>query len=230
MKRFILFLCFFFVLSSCSSSHNHREVKVGIDPSWYPLQFGGREKNVNAFSTELLTEIGKIEKIPFVKVVASWDNLMLHFQKGAYQAILSSMPPYLFNQKHFAFSELYLPLGAVLVVPTASSIHSLSQLGGKIVGVVSGSGNELLIEKVAGVMVRSYEGVAPMLNALDKHTIDGALVDILTATAYCQDIYQNTLHIVTPPLDDRGLRFITPSDNPHLVHTFNQGLEKLKKS
>ncbi len=219
------------VLFGCTENSPSKQYRVGVDPSWYPLELKEREQQLTAFSTELLTEIGKEEKIPFVKMTVSWDNLMLGLQKGKYEGILSSMPPYLFNQKQFAFSDVYLHLGPVLVVPKGSKIDALDQLSGKEVGVILGSGDTLLLEKIPGAMARDYDSIPKALNALSANAIDAAIIDVLSATAYCRDLYQEKLEIVTPPLNDYGLRLITPyGKSPEMVEEFNQGLKALKAS
>jgi polar amino acid transport system substrate-binding protein len=191
----------------------------------------GQENNTTAFSTELLTEIGRIQKIPFVKVSVNWDDLMEGLQKERYEAILSSMPPYIFNQKQFDFSTLYLPLGPVLVVRNDSSIRSIDTLDGKEIAVISGSSGAIILEKSAGVLIRYYNSVPEALNALVHETIDGAIIDILSAVAYCRDLYQEKLKIATAPLNEEGMRLITKHGAaPDLIKGFDAGLMKLQKN
>jgi polar amino acid transport system substrate-binding protein len=226
---FMLFLLILCTLFSCSE-HSSKEFKVGVDPTWAPLQFSDRQDNITAFSTELLTEIGKIQKIPFVRVTKNWDDLLQGLKQQEYEAILSSMPPYLFNQKLFNFSEVYLALGPVLVVGIDSPIDSIDHLQGKEIAVISGSSTDLLLQKAPGVLIRYYPSDPLALNDIINGTIEGALIDILTATAYCSDLYQNELKIVTPPLTDEGLRLITLYGKAgNLVKKFNSGLDRLKK-
>lgn len=216
------------LLSSCSSSPTKPHI-VGIDPSWYPMQFGNLENNVTAFSTELLSAIGEKEKIAFSKISVGWEDLMQGLQKDEYEAILSSMPPYLFNQKLFSFSSVYLPVGPVLVVRSSSTIDSMDSLQGKEIAVVTGSSADLILEKSPGVLIRYYESTPQMLDALLKETIDGALIDVLSATAYLRDLYQKELKIVTAPLTDEGLRLITKYNTaPKLIKKFDAGLKKLR--
>ena len=231
MRRFfVLFFLILATLSSCGGTSNGGR-KVGVDASWYPLQMGGLDNNVTAFSTELLTDIGRSQKIPFVKVTVNWDDLMEGLQKDKYEAILSSMPPYIFNQKDFDFSELYLPLGPVLVVRPDSSIHSLNNLNGQEIAVIAGSGNDLLLEKSEGVLIRYYTSIPQALDDIVNETIDGAVIDILTAVAYCRDLYQNKIKVATPPLNENGLRLITKHNTAtDLIKGFNAGLKKLKKN
>ncbi len=217
-------------LYSCSTSSGNGR-NVGVDASWYPLELDSRTNNVTAFSTELLTEIGRVEKIPFVKITVNWDNLLEGMQKGNYEAILSSMPPYIFNEKLYDFSEIYLALGPVLVVPVNSQIHSLGNLDGKEIGVISGSASPLILEKSNGVLIRYYESTPQALAAISAGTLDGAMIDVLTAEAFCSDLYQGKLKIATAPLNDEGLRLITKHGSAsNLIKGFNKGLQRLKKN
>jgi polar amino acid transport system substrate-binding protein len=226
-----LFLALFLTFLSCGRSSSSGGRKVGVDASWYPLNLDQQERNVTAFSTELLGQIGTLEKIPFVKVTVNWDTLMEGLQKNQYEAILTSMPPYIFNEKLFDFSAVYLPLGPVLIVPLNSTIHSLDTLDGKEIAVIAGSTNTVILEKSAGVLIRDYDSIPKALNDVAAGTIDGAMIDILPAAAYCRDLYQGVLKIATPPLTDEGLRLVTKRGTaPDLIKGFNKGLNKLKKN
>jgi polar amino acid transport system substrate-binding protein len=230
MGRILSFLALLFSLFSCSSSTNGGR-KVGVDANWYPLSFDNRTHNVTAFSTELLGQIGKAEKIPFVKVTVNWDNLMDGLKNDEYEAILTSMPPYIFNEKLFDFSAIYLPLGPVLVVPAGSMITGLNHLNGKEIAVISGSTSALILQESAGVLIREYDSIPNALNAVVEGTVDGAMIDVLSAVAYCNDLYQGKLKVATEPLNDEGLRLVTKHGAaPDLIRGFNEGLAKLRKN
>lgn len=230
MKRLCSLLFCLLLCVSCGSL-SKKNWHIGIDPTWYPLRLGDQAVSVTAFSTELLTAIGVKEDLNLTRVTVSWDNLMINLQQGEYEAILTSMPPYLFNQKDFDFSKRYLALGPVLVVPKGSPLHSLKGLQGKEIAVIKGSSHELLLEHSQGVIIRYYDTLPDMLNALIQKNIDGALVSNLPANAYLADLYQHELTIVTPPLTDEGLRLIAKrNQSKKLVKAFNDGLHALQES
>ncbi len=223
------FLIFLLILTCCSKSGKSGR-GVGVDPYWFPLGFGTRDNSVTAFSTELLTEIGKKEKIPFLKVSVNSSDLMEGLQKGNYEAILSSMRPYIFNQDLFDFSDVYLALGPVLVVPSRSTIHSLQDLDGKEIAVIDGSSYDQILEKSKGVIIRYYDSMPKALNDTLLGTVDGAMIDILSAGAYCRDLYEGELKIATRPLNDEGLRLIVKHQTAEdMVKGFNAGLDQMKK-
>jgi polar amino acid transport system substrate-binding protein len=235
VKMFYRFLCVVFTglifLSGCSGKSKSKVHTVALDNEWTTLQVPGRQSNLTGFATELLQRIGQLENINLVKVTVSWDNLLPGLLNKKYEAILSSMGPYIFNQQQFDFSELFLKTGPVLVVLSSSPITSLKALGGKEVAVMPDSTGALILEKYPGVLIRHYASAPQAFNDVIKGVIDGAIVDILTATAYCQDIYHGELAIVTPPLNDTGLRLVTLYHvKPDLIEKFNEGLDQLKSS
>jgi polar amino acid transport system substrate-binding protein len=215
---------------SCGS-FSKKQWQIGVDANWYPLRLGDQTVAVTAFSTELLTAIGTKEDLALTRVTVNWDELMSGLQQNSYEAILTSMPPFLFNQKDFDFSERYLALGPVLVVPTGSPLHSIKELQGKEIGVLTGSSYDLLLEPSPEVIIRYYDSIPDMLNAILQRTIDGALVGNLSANAYLRDLYQHELAIATPPLTEEGLRLVAKRNQAKaLIQAFNRGLHKLQDS
>ncbi len=219
------------LLTSCGGGSQKDQYRIGMDPSWYPMELGVRNNSITAFSTDLLTEIGLVEKVGFTKVSVSWDNLMLGLQKGEYQGILSATPPYVFNQQLFDFSDAFLSLGPVLVVPVGSPLSSIDQLSDKEIAVITGSSAVSLLEKIPGILIRYYPSIPAALNDVAAQVIEGAVIDNLSAISYCQDLYQGQLMVSTPPLNDEGLRLVTKhNEAPQMIEAFNDGLTKLKKS
>jgi ABC-type amino acid transport substrate-binding protein len=225
MKRAFLALLLL-LFSGCGNSGP--TYKIGVNQSWYPLALEGREVNVLGFSTDLLQEIAQLKKLQLVLVYMSWDNLLSGLEEKKYDAMLSSLRPYNFNEKKYNFSKQYLLTGPVLVVPENSTIHSLDTLTGKEIAVPEASIQDSLVSTVPGVIVRTYRIVGKAISNLLDGTFDGALIDYLTAHAYCQDLYQGILRITTPPLDNEGLRLIgLQGGPPDLIQAFNEGLQEL---
>jgi polar amino acid transport system substrate-binding protein len=229
-KIFILFSLCFLLFNSCGQ--RIRPVyRIGVDPTWYHLELMGKEKNLLGFSTDLLKEIGMLKKINIELIMRSWDNLAEGLKEESYAAILSTITPYLFNRETYDFSDIYLSTGPVLIVSASSSVTSLKEMEGKEVAIQRGSQNEPLFEKYPGVLLRIYDSIPQALNDVAKQVIDGAIVDILTAEGYVQDIYHGELKIATPPLNKEGVRLITlHGKEAKLIENFNEGLRELKEN
>ncbi len=219
------------VFCGCGKSENGKEWRIAIDPLWYSINMPDRNREMSAFSNDLLQEVSVLQKIKIVKVRENWDNMLSRLQKGEYEGILYSMEPYLFYEKQYDFSEPFLLTGPVLVVPYTSKITSLSELSGKEIAVIQGAESELVVEKYPGVIIRQFDSIPDAMNALVFQAVDAAVIDVLRASAYCQDLYQGKLKVVGSPLTNEGLRLITLHDQaPELIAAFNTTLHELHKN
>ena len=230
MLRFFLLLVplLFF---SCTTSEKGHEWKIAIDPAWYPLNLGGREKNLTGFVVDLLQEVSREKKLKLSLMREDWSNLLRNLDKKKYEAILSSLQPYIFYENKYDFSEPFLLTGPVLIVPSDSDTTSLEQLSGKEVAILEGSADDLILEKYPGIIIRTYSSIPEALSAMLATRVDGAVFGRLEATAFTQDLYAGKLKIVTPPLNDRGLRLVTLHEKGKiLIEALNSTVEILKKN
>ena len=229
-KLLLTLLCIL-SLSQCGSTRKSTTYNIGIDPSWYPLQLSGIEKNILAFSVELLVEIAKKENLQLAITNMNWDNLLWGLREKKYNAVLSPMRPYSFYLKTYSFSEPYLMTGPVLIVPKNSKIKNPDQLKGKEIGVVRGSSGALLLQTTPGILLQGYDTIPETLVALDDEQIEAAVVEILIAQDYVRNLYSDKLKIASVPLNQEGLRLISLFDQARrLMIGFDKGLAALKKS
>lgn len=231
LKRIVAlcYLCLLF-LNGCGSS-GLPENTIAIDPLWYASELPGKEKNVFAFSCELLQEISKVKKTKISILTQNWDMLLPNLRQKKYTGILSPMPPYLFNEKTYYFSDSYLQTGPVLILPFASKVDAFEKLSGKEIAILRGSKDALLLEKYPGILIRIYDSLPQAFNDVLKGVIDGAIAPVLIAQSYCTDIYHGELKVATAPLTQEGLRLVTLySEGDELVQTFNEGLKELRSN
>ncbi len=226
---FILVICLF---SSCSSSKKEdRTYKISRDPSWYPLYFFGQEASVLGFSDDLINTIAAEQGLKVTLTTSSWDNLNQGLKEGLYNAICTSMPKILANVKNYSFSDNYLDLGPILIVPINSSFTTLNSLEGYEVGVVSGSTIELqILEKFPLINIHTYLNEALLFEDILAGNIDGVMMPSLKGSLYVRDLYSDSLKIATKPMSDEGLKIATLyEENEEFLQKFNQGLKKLKE-
>lgn len=229
--RFLLVIvsCIFFI--SCTGTKADYDFTIALDPGWYSLQAPSRETDLTAFTTELILEIGKLEKVKIAVYQRSWSNLMYALQEGQCDAICSTMQPYLFYEKLYTFSNLYLMTGPVLVNLVKAPVKPLDKLGGDIIGIQRDSNGAIVLEKYPSIIQRTYESIQQALIDTTKGIIDGAIIDILSAEAYTQDLFQGQLKIATPPLTQEGVRILAMKNHkPELIKLFDRGLARLKSN
>lgn len=222
----VLSFYLFFLLTACS---NNSKYSIGRDPTWFPLNLGEKTANITAFSTALVQEVAKEEKIPLEIYNVSWDQLFQVLGNKEYAGILSSLAKNTENKEKFAFSDPLLLLGPVLVVPQTSEVHSLVEMEGKIIGINQFDDSILIVQKHPTIVSTLYSNMAVGLEDLAKGKIDGLLLANIEAHALVPHLYPGVLKIATPPLNDKGLRLVTlKGEHEKLVVHFNKGLRKLR--
>jgi len=231
MKKFLtLIILALFLLNSCTTE-TPPSYTVGLDPLWYSMDIPEREKNLLGFTSDILKEISLSQKINIEILLRNWDNLIDGLKEKKYQGILSTLYPYSFYLNKYDFSDLFLATGPVLVVPSHSSVTSLEGLIDKQIGVQEGSEGALIIKMQPHILMRNYTSIPQALNALSNGEIDGAIVNILAAEAYCKDLYFEKLKILPPILNDQGIRLLTlHNQNRKFIEKFNMGLKKMHKN
>ena len=228
-RRVSILLSLMFLLTACGSGG--KTYRVGMDPSWYPIELQGKEPNVYAFANELLMAIGREEGVHFERVTMSWDNLIFGLKEKRYDGILSSMTPRVFLERTYTFSDPILSIGPVLIVKDGVKVSSLGQMNGKEVAVDTLSSEAVLLERFPGVIVQYYYSIPDGLDDVIAELYDGILVNYIQATSYIRDLYFGKVKIATPPLNDAGIRLLTLNgDNTELVEVFNRGLDKLRSN
>lgn len=205
---------------------------IARDETWYPLSFAGKEKNMLGFSDDLLIEIARSKNIYIHLTQTPPGDLAEALDYAGADAILTSIAPTPVTNEQYLFSNIYYPLGAVLLVEPASKIYSLEDMEGKYLGVLRGSPVLFNIAKYPPLKVVPYERQTKMLEDIIDDKIDGALLNQLVAYNLVNGYYKNRLQIVTKPLTNDGLRLAAyhSSKNETLIKAFNEGLEELTKS
>jgi ABC-type amino acid transport substrate-binding protein len=227
----IVFLCCLFFLSCGGGKTKQYDYQIAFDPAWYALESPGREPSITNFTLDLIEAIGKIEHVSIGVYDRSWSNLMYALQEGECDAICSTMQPYLFYEKLYNFSDIYLMTGPVLIIPFKAPALPLDKMSGKIIGIQRSSNGAIILEKYPGIIQRTYDSIQPALIDITTGDIDGAIVDILSAEAFMQDLFQGQLKIASPPLTPEGIRILAlRGHTPELIKIFNRGLARLKEN
>lgn len=228
MRAFLLVLLAVFTSCSSKEQSRHGTYRIGIDASWSPLNFDKQQPYVNGYVEDLLLEISRYNGISFEKVSANFDTLREGLNKGQYDAILSSMPPLIFNTAKYDFSQNFLNTGLVLVTTANAKYDNLKDLSQELVGIIAGSPAALVLEKNSKILIQTYPSLAALLTGVMNGEVEAAAVDRLPAAAYVRDLYNGKLKIVDT-LTSSGLHAIAKKDSGRLIHLFNQAIEHMKK-
>ena len=222
------FIAVFAVFIWGCSHRNKSDTLIGRDPSWYPENLGTKTDEINGFTNALIGNIGN-NKIQIIDIDSI--NLLQGLDDQEYPAILSSLPPTEENQDRYLFSNPYLLIGPVLVVPFNSKATSLDDFEEKIVGVSPYDDSILIAQKNPTLIIKEYEAMPTALEDLATGEIDAVLLNTLKANALIPNLYPETLRIVSYPLNKKGLRLIAlRGENEDLISHFNTKLSELRES
>jgi polar amino acid transport system substrate-binding protein len=221
----------FFLFRACSSTVVERDdYKIGRDPSWLPLQLFDKERNMSAFTSDLLFEIARRQKIHLELFDSNSDELIPELHDGFYDGILSSITPTSINRSLYEFSDPIFKLGPVLIVKNNSSITSLKDLNYKIIGIRAGSPATPELQTFSDITVQTYQNILPALFDLEKGTLDAVLMEALPAHVYLTGLFVSKFKIVTEPLTNLAIHLVARRDkhDSKLIERFNDGLKSMQ--
>lgn len=231
MKRILLGLLLFFAGCGTSTSTKLGPYSIGRDPSWYPLHLKQMTVNINGFTNALVQDLAKIEHKNFRLIDISWIQLFDGLEEKNYAGIFSSLEPTVITEDRYSFSDPFLLLGPVLVVPITSKAKSLADLNDKVVGAYQFDESVLILQRYPSVLIETYQSPPEALVAVVDGEMEGVLIPNLEARALVAHLYPDQLKIVTPPLSNKGLRLLTlKGQHQALIKAFNNGLETLRKN
>lgn len=219
---------------ACSSgpSVSKKIFEIGRDSNWYPMDLRGKEKALVGFSNDLIQQIGKKEGFTPIVFEVGGNALFDGLDIENYDAVFSSVTPDVINRKKYLFSEPFYLVGPVLVVREDSSIKSMRELKGKILGIEAGALQVFNIPEPSDILIIPYPTSAKALEDLDGHVIDGVLLDALKAYVWTDGFYAGRLKVATSPLTDKGLRLVTLNKPEYVpwINQFNQGLKFFRQN
>lgn len=229
-KAIFCLLSLSFVFFSCTGSEKKDRYRIARDPTWYPLHLDGREKNLLAFSDDLLREIAYRQGVQFHFVQAGPSVLEQGLQRGDFDAALASWQMDAFKKARFVFSDPYFFTGEVLVVPTGSTTTGLANTPNRRVGILRGQLTFHSIEGDDTIDYKQYETLTSAIESMLRGDVDAVIMNLIPASALMRGIYGSRIKIVGSPLTESGIRVVVKKgENDPLITLFNEGLQELIK-
>lgn len=221
-----------FIWRSCNQEVNaHKIYIIGRSANLAPLKFEGKEPNVLAFESDILTAIAQKEQLRVHLVTLSDTNLFGPLDQETYDAIIAAVVPNPLMKERYAISEPIFYGGPVLVVREDSTVTTLKELQGRGIAIESGSP---MIFKLSqeNLLLVSYRNMISALEDLNRGVIEGVILEANLAYTYTNGFYKDKLKVATSPLTDLGLRLIARKDSSgeYLITHFNKGLKELEES
>lgn len=183
MKNIILFTLL--LVSGVAISSDLKEIRFGVDPSFYPYESKDKSGNLVGFDIDLGNAICRKLQTRCVWVESSFDSIIPALQAKKFDAILSSMFVTEQRAKQISFTDKIYN-GAIFMVAhkNTSIAPNIESLKGKTIGVEQGSTQEMYANKKwrnTGINIVSYQGNDLLIQDLESGRLDAALMDGVAA-------------------------------------------------
>ena len=186
MKKKIVVLLLVLMGLSTMAIAKKRTIVFAVDATWPPMEFVNQHKQIVGYSIDYMTAAAKEAGfIPVFKNVA-WDGIFAGLAGGNYDAICSSVSITKERKTAMDFSIPYYKVRQALVVRKTSNAKSLADLKGKKVGAQIGTTGYFAIQKVSGVIAKSYDEIGLAMQDLANGNLDGVVCDDPVAANYAR--------------------------------------------
>ena len=221
-----------FVWRACNQVENGQKIYIiGRSTNLAPLKFEGKEPNVLAFESDIITSIAQKEKLRIHLATVNDTNLFIALNQEVYDAIIAAVEPTPFMKERYAISEPFFYGGPVLIVREDSTATTLQELQGRGIAIETGSP---MIFKLSqeNLLLVSYKNMISALEDLNRGVIEGVILEANLAYTYTGGFYKDKLKVATSPLTDLGLRLIAHknSSGEYLINHFDKGLKEIEES
>ncbi|MDP1835524.1 MAG: transporter substrate-binding domain-containing protein [Chlamydiales bacterium] len=207
--------------------------RIGRDPNWYPIDTQGKEYELLAFLEELLDEIATQQAIKFDYIDENADAMYPSLARRAVDGIITTiLPPNNISGERYVFSDAVYDFGPVLVVNSDSTIQTLDDVKGKILGLLRGSSIYFEVPLDPSIFVITFDNHLQAMERLGTRNVDAVLLPFLPASIFAQSLFQGKLRVASSPITPKPLNVVTVRNERGmaLVDNINTGLKKVMES
>jgi len=227
----IMVFCSGLVPSSVSAQQKVRTVTVATDATWPPMEMVDMKKNIVGFDIDFMNAVAKEAGFKVEYKNTAWDGIFGGLGAGKYDAIVSSVTITEERKKQFDFSEPYINVGQILVVPKETKkVKALADLKGKKVGAQIGTTGSFEIKKVEGVELKTYDEIGLAFEDMAAGRISGVVCDEPTAANFAlqRAEYKAKFQIVGEPFTEESYGVVVRKGDQELLDLINKGIRAVK--
>jgi len=222
--------CLTALLAGSAFAGAAREVSVATDATWPPMEMVDASKKIVGFDIDYLTAVAKEAGFTPAFKNTAWDGIFAGLAAGRYDVIASSVTITDERKKQYDFSDPYINVGQILVVPKAEAAKALAGLKGKKVGAQIGTTGAMEIKKADGVELKTYDEIGLAFEDMVAGRIAGVVCDEPTAAHYAlqRSEYKAKFKIVGAAFTQESYGFVVKKGNQELVDLLNKGIKAVK--
>lgn len=215
---------------SCGQAGGAKVVKVASDTSFPPMEFVDDNKNITGFDIDLINAVAADQGFAVKVESVAWDGIFAALENGSYDMIASSVTINDERKQKYDFSDPYVSVGQVLVVPTADNTTATMQdLTGKEVGVQLGTTGDQTAQAAKVVKVKGYQEIGLAFQDLVNGNLAGLVIDSPVAADYALNnpSFKGKCKIVGDLITAEPYGYCLKKGNADLLAKLNKGIANL---
>ncbi|MBT1070564.1 basic amino acid ABC transporter substrate-binding protein [Pelotalea chapellei] len=208
-----------------------KSIKVATDATWPPMEMLDANKKIVGFEIDFMNAVAAEAGLKVEYKNTAWDGIFAGLEAGQYDAILSSVTITDERKKKYDFSDPYIQIGQILVVPkTDKTSKKISDLKGKKVGAQIGTTGAFEVKKNAGVEMKTYDEIGLAFEDMAAGRIVGVVCDEPTAAHFAlqKKEYKEKFKITGDAFTHEGYGITVKKGNKALVDQLNKGIKAVK--
>jgi len=229
---YIILLILVLCTSSCQQHQKNLKRStpyiIAYPRNWSSIPLYGAAQHLTGFSSDLLYEIAKAEKIQ-IRLVAADINLFPSLLKSrAVDAVLTALPVNTITKQFYDFSIPYFMSGTIVVVSSQSPYTTTQEFTHVDVAFDRSEGLDITLGARLSWALKPYESISLALEDIMKGKIDGVLLNFLNANRLNKSFYRARFKILLPPVVQQNIRLaVLRGENQEFLEFFNHQLEEL---
>ncbi len=231
-KSFLLFILAGLIISSPVFSAEQLKVTVFTDATWPPMQMVDKNKNIVGFEIDLFNAIAKEAGFIAEYKNTAWDGIFAAMKGDKYPnaCALSSITITKERKKTYDFSDPYIAVNQVLIVPKALNVKTINDMKGKKIGAQISTTGAMEAKKIKGIATKTYDEIGLAFADMAAGRIDGVICDTPVARDYAlhkveyKDKFKIGLEIPTK----EQLGVMVRKGDKKMLDLINKGLKAVK--
>jgi polar amino acid transport system substrate-binding protein len=204
-----------------------RTVTIATDATWPPMEMVDKNKAIVGFDIDFMNAVAKEAAFKAVYKNTAWDGIFGGLEAGKYDAIISSVTITDERKKQYDFSEPYITVGQILVVPKdMKNVKTLADLKGKKVGAQIGTTGSFEVKKIEGLELKTYDEIGLAFEDMAANRLAGVVCDEPTAANFAlqRAEYKAKFQIVGEPFTKEFYGVVVKKGNKELLDLINKGI------